>query len=169
MSSSADLVLKNTAWRLEAITPTDQATCPDRFQRYSPGKHPNPKAGSGVTRWFAVEWLGSKEDSGATCATMREAIHAYSITVLYAVQSGDWEDWQVLALQDRHKIRECLRADANPSTGVDNRKGYDDDHATDDIGLMARRFIGDSLDKETDPKLWRLVFEVACKIREEEV
>lgn len=168
MSSNAGLVLKNFAWRIEAITPTDLATCRNRFEKFSPGKE-TPKVGSGWTRRFYVEWLDSGPDIAATSDNQREAWHIFRVHFYYAVGSGDWEIWQALVLQDRHKIRECLRAQANPVTGVDNRLGYDNSHSTTDIGLSERQCNpGDELSKE-DEKLWRFSYQWRCKIRESEL
>jgi len=168
MSSNADLVLKNFAWRIGAIAPTDLATCREGFEKFNPGKE-SPRSGSGWTRRFYIEWLDSGPDIAATCDNQREAWHFFRVHVYYVAGGSDWEAWQALVLQDRHKIRECLRAQANPDTGVDNRLGYDDSHSTTDIGLYERQCDpGDELNKENE-KLWRYSSQWRCKIRESEL
>lgn len=165
MATQLHNLARNTAWRMEAITPTFTGRAVPRFQRYDPILTKiQPKKESGWTRKFYVDWEGSSEDGGATDAEIREAVHIIRVHIEYP-PLGPWETLHDMILQDRHDVVRVLRG----IVGTDYRLGYDDSNSTTDIGLMGRFRVRDSLDKNSNPDVWRLTLEFACHVREDEI
>lgn len=169
--NSADLVVRNFVWRIEAITPTC-TTLDEAFHEVDPLAI-EPQQAAGLTRAFWVEWLRSDAehsvDGNTICddGAIRWATHHIRVTVRYAVKLTNALMHDVV-LQDRHDLLEALRSQAN-------RVGYDASHTATDIGLGDRYRTSDSIERDPGADrsagwgYWSYVSDWKCVISESEI
>lgn len=164
MASSADLVLENFYWRIEAISPTSS----ERQQSFHAISTLELDTGqtSGMDRAFVVSWLGSDEeflvDGEDICddGVNRIATHRFEVRVTYSAKPGlDALALQQLMLSDRHDITKALRA-------ASSQVGYDDSNTSTSLGILKR--VRESDEIEIDGEVWTLVQTWRVDIQETE-
>lgn len=152
MASSANLVLDNFYWRIEAITPTSSVVGRRAFRRIDT-LDIDPAQSSGLSRGFRVAWVASDEEhqvsgEGITDGLYnRAATHTFEVEVYYSTKLK-WTDLHTVVLSDRHDLTKQLR---DPDTWV----GYNASNTTTDIGIYDRIRESDELDTD-DPGYWVL-------------
>ncbi len=165
MASMLRYVLENFYWRIQAITPSyvGPARAVERFEPWDPQDGRTPTTGSGWTRKFWVERIGSGQDTGATSDVLRESEHIYHTHVLY--DNAKHRRTQAIICDDRDNLAKVLRG----VIGTNYRLGYDDDNSTTDIGLM-KRWRGDdrTIDYLGDSAIKQVTTEWYCSVREDE-
>jgi len=167
MATLLHRVLDNFYWRIGAISPTysGEGRPVGRFRAWDVEDGRDPAKGTGWTRRFWVEWLGSDEDIGATTNEIREAWHTYRVHVIYPRRQGSHRRTMAMIAQDRHDLCRHLRG----AIATDHRLGYDDDNPTTNIGLAKRVRTGDELRLLAgNDKIYELVLEWTCFVLETE-
>ncbi len=147
MASNLDLVYQNIIDCIQAITPT--STIPGKNFYHLDFKRIDPDQSSGLTRAFAVYWVGSDSDEEPTDMTDRWCEHTFEIDIAY---STDYElaTLEKLIAQDRHDVIKKLRDLDNAITGQHTMKRKND-----------------RLDM-SNPQTWYLKQQWICMIEEEE-
>jgi len=165
VSSKADLVLRNFYWKIAATTPTTYTGARPAFRAVDPDDL-DPERSSGLTRGFAVMWIGSGrehevEEAPITNGVDRVATHRYLVEVYYSAKYK-WLDAQAIALQDRDAITAALRTNTSLT-------GYNADNPSADLTATHRIREGDELITPAEGGgVWRLRMTWVVPIYEDE-
>lgn len=166
MASSLNLVLQNFAWRIDALTPTDQTIIgQNRFIQTDPFRI-DPEQSSGLTRHYSLLWTGGGAGQYAYDQAIndnlveRTATHTFDLRVYYHPSKIKYDRLQWAMAQDRHDLHKQLR---DPDKWV----GYNDSNTSTDLGVYDRYNTSESVDYT--PTLVTVSYEWTCVILESEV
>jgi len=130
MSCTADKVLDNVKWRMEALTThTDTDSTVKNFVYFDEDKL-SGELTSGMTRGFSLEWAGAETDGGVQDMANQQTTHDLIVRVAY-YRHGDWLALQKQMMRDSFDLNKLLR-------NSDNWVGTSADNASENLQIDAR-------------------------------